>query len=123
MSVIFYEAEELANLAVCAVGGSTASDYGRRSLARNVEILAAFARANQLAAIESYGDDPEFRLVTAEDIQTAAHVSRLPYPKRSAAIRTLTGLAYNAISQRGTDFLDGPTAKGLLTMAERFLHE
>ena len=44
-----------------------------------------------------------------------------PYNNRPAAIRTLGGLAYNAVSQRGKDFLDEATAKSLLSMATRFL--
>jgi hypothetical protein len=121
MSVIHYSAGELANLAVCAVGGSTASDSGKRALARYVAILATYAEANRAAAVESYGDLPEFELVTGEAIESAAHVSRLPYPKRDRAVSTLSGLAYNAVSQSGRDYLDPEAARGLLTIALRFV--
>ena len=116
MSVIHFSAGELANLAVSAVGGSIASDSGKRSLSRNIEILASYAEANRAAYVDSYGPEG-CDLVTADDIRGANG----PYNKRDVAIRTLGGLAYNAVSQRGRDFLDEATAKGLLAMATRFL--
>ena len=117
MSVIFYSADELANLAVSAVGGSVASDSGKRALARNISALSQYAIANRAAYVDSYGEAATTPVVTFEDIRAAVG----PYNNRPAAIRTLGGLAYNAVSQRGKDFLDEQTAKSLLSMATRFL--
>ena len=117
MSVIHFSAGELANLAVSAVGGSIASEIWESDrfpgMSKSWHGSPLQTGRPMSIATATGGCD----LVTADDIRGAIG----SYNKRPDAIRTLGGLAYNAVSQKGTDFLDEATAKGLLAMATRFL--
>ena len=120
MSVIYYTAEELGNVAA-VLGGNRSSDYGKQRFSRITRELALVSRCNAKAHRKTYGEVDDVPEVEAEQIRSAAPL--LGNPKW--AWRTLKGLHYNSISNGGTDFLeDDPAAvMALLSLALAALPE
>ena len=101
MSVIFYEADELAALAALTVG-NLASDQGQRDLARIVEDLAEYSRANAAAFRATYPADPA-QGIDAAEIAAAVRPIHKAEQVRSAEC-VLAGMRYNLIANSGEDF-------------------
>jgi hypothetical protein len=120
MSVIFYEAKELGNVAAAAVGGSMASTDGKAAVQRWSEVLAEVSAANAKAFAHTYSDLAE--PATAEEILRAATDPR-NYMIYKTAVRTLQGLAYNCMANDGTDFLTGDVSRNMVSLMTHFLRD
>lgn len=102
MSVIYFSAEELGNVAA-VLAGNRWSGYGRQQFAAITGQLARVSGANTAAHRISYGERseaPEGGL-TAEQIASAAPLGG---NKRRAA-STLGLLSYNCVSNGGKDYV------------------
>jgi hypothetical protein len=120
MSVIFYEARELGNLAAAAVGGSLASTDGKADVRRWSEVLARVSACNANAFIRTYNEPTE--PATAEEILREA-IAPGNYTMRDAATRTLGGLPYNCVANNGFDCLTGDAARELVWLMTHFLRD
>jgi len=120
MSVIFYEADELAALAALTVG-NLASDQGKRDLARVVEDLAEYSRANAAAFRATYPGDPA-EGITAQEIAAQVRPIHKAEQVRSAE-RVLAGLRYNLIANSGEDFATIRTLGLILECTQRTLRK
>lgn len=116
MSVIFYEADELAAVASLTVG-NLASDAGKHDIAWIVDDLAEYSRENAEAFRTSYPSDPA-QGVTAEQIKAEIRpIYKAEHIK--TAKRVLAGLRYNLISNGGTDFASVRTLSLILHCTQR----
>jgi hypothetical protein len=120
MSVIHLEGAELANLAVLAVGGSTASTAAQERLCYYCEAIAGYSHANTQAFRHSYRE-PAQAVTAAQRLALASQPKTLISASRERARKTIALLAYNAVANDGTDCLDGATVKGLLSIAVQFV--
>jgi hypothetical protein len=102
VSVIFFDAEELGNVARVLSPG--ASSYDERVFRNYCEALAHYSAANAAAYRQTYRDEQDTRGHTADEIAHAAPgpVS-MSLPK---AVQTVRLLHYNAIANDGRDFAE-----------------
>jgi len=97
MSVIFYSAQELGNLAAVAI-------ECHRDAGPILECVASLSAANAAAYNATYSDGPQ-EPIALKDIKAEYH-RRADQPNFQEAIRTITGLDYNMVANSGTDFAD-----------------
>ena len=121
MSVSHFDSEELGNLAACAVGGSLASDDGKRRLQRYCEGLALFSIANTQAYRATYPNDTEpAQHYTAEEIYRASRrTAHGPDHKRASLTAVL--LHYNMIANDGRDFATTEVLGCVCSILARFI--
>lgn len=115
MSVIFYDPNELANLASVVVGNYVSSD-GKGELTRTLNALVRYSVENAQAYQETYGNKVEgwsYEMLRA-GIRPAANIEQ-----HRRAHMTLDGLRYNLVSNAGKDFASAETLDGLLSIAVR----
>lgn len=103
MSVIHFDLDELANLALAVHG-----NHGDLDIV--CDVVAKLGNANAAAYADSYGDDPG--AITGGEVRKA--ITRTGAPDVTAAARVVSMLSYNCTSQRGRDFLDAPGLRALL---------
>jgi len=116
MSVIFYEADELAAVASLTVG-NLASDQGKQDIAWIVNDLAEYSRENAEAFRATYPADPA-QGVTAEQIMAEIRPI-FKADQIKTAKRVLAGLRYNLIANNGTDFASVRTLGLILHCTQR----
>ena len=116
MSVIFYEADELAAVASLTVG-NLASDQGKRDIAWIVDDLAEYSQKNAEAFRATYPADPA-QGMTAEQI-TAEIRPIYKAEQIQTAKRVLAGMRYNLIANNGTDFASVRTLGLILHCTQR----
>ena len=107
MSVIYYNATELADAALACTEGACYTHDSERRLEAVVESLAAYSVANVAAVNASYREAREPH--TAAEILAEARKSgaTLDVPRRRAhGRRVAQGLSYNAVAQNGRDYLE-----------------
>ena len=116
MSVIFYEADELAAVASLTVG-NLASDQGKSDIAWIVDDLSEYSRENAEAFRATYPADPA-QGVTAEQIK--AEIRPIYKAEQiGKAQRVLAGMRYNLVSNAGTDFASVRTLGLILHCTQR----
>lgn len=122
MSVIFFQSEELANVAIAATRHIDSSDSTKRTLNYWCSVLEVYSMANACAYNTTYSKDPDkVDGFTKEEIMKQVEskmfgtVSSLAKKQGTA---TATLLSYNAVSNGGRDFLAGCSGacRGLLEM-------
>jgi hypothetical protein len=114
MSVIFFGAEELGNLAWICVGGWQGSENEKHHR-HYAECLAEYSKANAVAYRETYGKEADS--VPLEEI-LRFQVTQAVFPD---ALRVAVLLHYNLIANNGREF-GGPGVKAaLISVLNRML--
>lgn len=129
MSVIYYNAYELADAALACTEGACYTHESERRLEAAAESLAAYSRAN-VAAFNASTCGPDSnppKPHTAAEILTEARKSgaTLDVPRRRAhGRRVVLGMSYNAVAQNGRDYLaEYPeAARGAVHVLSEVLH-
>ena len=105
MSTIFFEADELANVAVTSVGGSLASDYGKSVLNVALDNLVLISKANAKAYNVRYPNESQPAVgITKTKLVKSIKFSTMPNAKK--ANDTLELLRYNLDDQATVEVLE-----------------